>query len=98
MHQRPVEPVAGDFDLTETAVREWVSQTERDAGERSDGLTSFEREELRRQSRQYSGAYRSLGLPPDPADAVEAEVGVDTRWISTLSNSSCTAALTAVGP
>jgi len=38
--------VARDFDLTETAVREWVKQAERDAGTRGDGLTSSEREEL----------------------------------------------------
>jgi transposase len=29
--------VARDFDLTETAVREWVKQAERDAGSRQDG-------------------------------------------------------------
>ena len=38
--------MARDFDLTETAVREWVKQAERDAGTRGDGLTSSEREEL----------------------------------------------------
>jgi transposase len=43
---RSVGQVARDFDLTETAVREWVKQAERDAGERQDGLTSSEREEL----------------------------------------------------
>jgi transposase len=32
--------------LTETAVREWVKQPERDGGTRSDGLTSSERAEL----------------------------------------------------
>ena len=40
---RSVGQVAKDFDLTETAVREWVRQAERDAGTRHDGgLTSFE--------------------------------------------------------
>ena len=29
-----------DFDLTETAVRDWVRQADIDAGVRSDGLTS----------------------------------------------------------
>ena len=44
---RTVCQVAKDFDLTETAVREWVKQAERDEGSRVDGgLTSGEREEL----------------------------------------------------
>jgi transposase len=44
---RTVGQVAKDFDLTETAVREWVKQAERDEGSRVDGgLTSGEREEL----------------------------------------------------
>jgi len=44
---RSVGQVARDFDLTETAVREWVKQAERDAGARVDGgLTSAERQEL----------------------------------------------------
>ncbi|NYH92869.1 transposase [Actinopolymorpha rutila] len=44
---RTVGQVAADFDLTETAVRDWVKQAERDTGDRVDGgLTSVEREEL----------------------------------------------------
>jgi transposase len=44
---RSVGQVARDFDLTETAVREWVKQAGRDAGTRVDGdLTSAERQEL----------------------------------------------------
>ena len=42
---RSIGQVARDFDLTETAVREWVKQADIDAGRR-DGLTSAEREEL----------------------------------------------------
>jgi transposase len=53
---RSVGQVAGDFDLTETAVREWVRQAERDAGTRHDGgLTTEERAELaqlRRENRR----------------------------------------------
>jgi hypothetical protein len=37
----------GLTDLTETAVRQWVRQAERDSGARQDGgLTSAERQEL----------------------------------------------------
>ena len=37
--------VVRDLDLTETAVRRWVSQAEVDSGRKS-GLTTSEREEL----------------------------------------------------
>ena len=44
---RSIGQVSRDFDLTETAVREWVRQAERDAGTRGEGgLTSQERQEL----------------------------------------------------
>jgi transposase len=49
---RTIGQVAKDFDLTETAVREWVRQADLDAGVRSDGLTSAEREELTRLRRE----------------------------------------------
>jgi transposase len=51
---RTVGQVARDFDLTETAVREWMRQAEVDAGQRP-GLTSEERDELvelRRENRR----------------------------------------------
>lgn len=49
---RSVRQVAIDFDLTETAVRQWVVQAERDAGTRTDGLTTDERQELARLRRE----------------------------------------------
>ncbi len=53
---RSVGQVAKDFDLTETAVREWVKQAGRDTGTCEDGgLTSGERRELaelRRENRR----------------------------------------------
>jgi transposase len=44
---RSVGQVAKDFDLTGTAVRDWIKQDQVDSGER-EGLTSGEREELAR--------------------------------------------------
>jgi transposase len=40
--------VARELDLTETAVRQWVRQADLDTGQRHDGLTTAERDELRR--------------------------------------------------
>lgn len=45
---RSVGQVAKDFDLTETAVREWLKQAERDAGTGDGGLTTSEKDELAR--------------------------------------------------
>ena len=49
---KTVGQVARELDLTETAVRQWVRQADLDAGCRSDGLTSVERDELRRLRRE----------------------------------------------
>ncbi len=51
---RSIPEVARQFDLTETAVRDWVKQADIDAGDRP-GLTSAERDELaqlRRENRR----------------------------------------------
>ncbi len=42
---KPIAEVCRELDLTETAVRRWVTQAEIDGGRRP-GLTSAEREEL----------------------------------------------------
>jgi transposase len=52
---RTVGQIAKDFDLTETAVREWLKQAERDAGTGDGGLTTSEKDELaqlRRENRR----------------------------------------------
>ncbi len=53
---RSVGQVAKDFDLTETAVREWVKQAERDDGTRDQGDPSSDEQaelaQLRREKRR----------------------------------------------
>jgi transposase len=45
---RTPEELAREFEPSAQAIRNWVCQAERDEGLRQDGLTSLEREELRR--------------------------------------------------
>jgi transposase len=41
------ESLAEQFEPTAQTIRNWLAQADRDAGERQDGLTTDEREELR---------------------------------------------------
>lgn len=104
---RSVGQVARDFDLTETAVREWVKQAERDAATRDDGgLTSNEREfaqlragaELTRsppeQTGESAGTAADLGgARPQPPRSVRGRLGQSTLagWRLTLAGSRPTA-------
>ncbi len=49
---RSPEELAREFEPSAQAIRNWVSQADRDEGRRCDGLTSAEREELRRLRRE----------------------------------------------
>lgn len=46
------EELSREFEPSAQAIRNWVAQADRDDGLRSDGLTSHEREELRRLRRE----------------------------------------------
>jgi transposase len=46
------EVLAREFEPSAQSIRTWVKQAERDAGQRTDGLTTAEREELTRLRRE----------------------------------------------
>ena len=49
---RSPEELAREFEPTAQTIRNWTAQADRDAGLRTDGLTTEEREELRRLRRE----------------------------------------------
>ena len=49
---RTPEELSREFEPTAQAIRNWVTQADRDEGRREDGLTTNEREELQRLRRE----------------------------------------------
>ena len=49
---RSPEELSREFEPSAQSIRNWVVQADRDAGRRQDGLTTLEREELRRLRRE----------------------------------------------
>ena len=49
---RTPEELSREFEPSAQAIRNWVTQADRDEGRRADGLTTPEREELRRLKRE----------------------------------------------
>ena len=49
---RTPEQLAQEFEPSAQTIRNWIHQAERDAGQRTDGLTTPEREELTRLRRE----------------------------------------------
>jgi transposase len=50
--ERPVAQIAHDLGIAESCLRRWIKQAELDTGQREDGLSTNEREELRRLRRE----------------------------------------------
>ena len=66
---RTPEALAREFEPSAQAIRNWVAQAGRDAGERTDGLHTGKREEMRRLRRENRRLRDRAGDPADhPAE------------------------------
>jgi transposase len=59
---RSAESLARDFEPTAQTIRNWVKQADLDEGRRTDGLTTAEREELRRLRRENRRLQQELEI------------------------------------
>lgn len=81
---RSPESLSGEFEPTAQTIRNWLAQADRDEGLRSDGLTTTEREEVRRLRREVKRlrmerdilgkatawfARETGSVPPKPTDS-----------------------------
>ena len=46
LREKPVAEIAEDLGISDSCLRNWMAQADRDEGRRADGLTTAEREEL----------------------------------------------------
>ena len=60
---RTPESLAGKVEPSAQTISNWLAQAESDAGQRTDGLTTAEREELRRLRRENIGHTNRRALP-----------------------------------
>ncbi len=67
--------LAREFECSAQAVRNWVRQADRDEGRREDGLTSAEREELRRLRRENRQLREEREIPKKAAAWFARETG-----------------------
>jgi transposase len=52
MREKPIAELARDLGISESCLRNWMAQADRDEGRRADGLSTVEREELVRLRRE----------------------------------------------
>lgn len=72
---RPIAQIAADLGIHRESLRTWVRQAQADAGQRSEELTSAEREELRRLRRENSELKRANEIPKAASTFFAAELG-----------------------
>jgi transposase len=76
---RTAASLAREFEPTATTIRNWVAQAERDAGLRSDGLTTDERKELNKLRREVRTLQQEREILKKAAAWFAQETGATPR-------------------
>jgi transposase len=75
--------LAREFEPTETTIRNWIAQADRDTGVRSDGLTTEERKELNQLRRENRVLKEERDILKKAAAWFAQETGATPRRSST---------------
>ncbi len=76
---RTPESLSREFEPTATTIRNWIAQADRDAGLRSDGLTTEERKELNQLRRENRMLREERDILKKAAAWFAQETGVTPR-------------------
>ena len=71
--------LAREFEPTETTIRNWIAQADRDAGIRGDGLTTAERKELNQLRRENRTLREEREILKKAAAWIAQETGATPR-------------------
>jgi transposase len=72
---RSVTELAAEFEPSGETIRNWIKQADRDEGTRTDGLTSAEREELRRLRKENRRLQQERDILAKAAASLARETG-----------------------
>lgn len=70
LREKPVAQIAEDLGISDSCLRNWMVQADRDEGRRKDGVCSAEREELVRLRRELRVAGQARGGDPQAGGSV----------------------------
>jgi transposase len=79
---RSPEDLAREFEPSAQTIRNWVAQAERDEGLRDDGLTTAEREEIRRLRREVRQLREEREILKKAAAWFAQETGATPKKVS----------------
>ena len=87
--ERPIAQIAHELGIAEPCLRRWIKQAELDSGQRDDGLSTNERDELRRLRRENARLKQEKALPGEAGHVPEALVSKARTLSGRLARHGC---------
>ena len=82
----PIKQIARDFGISESCLRNWMAQADRDEGRRRDGLTSAKHEELVKLRRELRVAKLEVEILKRAAAGSSGQRNMSSRTVAGVRN------------